>query len=407
MEQNSINLDCELYVKEMEINRNIMKKRNVYFMYEKYHACYGGEEEERKANYADMVNKYYDLATTFYEFGWGQSFHFAPRCKGESLSESIKRHEHFLALQLGLKAGQKVYIVSQMTLMLGHIPRVLDLIWSWIAPTEDNQNVFSKVKCLENLCKKRIYVGKETPWLASTDRMYESAEPVFLELHATATRCLPSGECLCPDATVWTTLTTALYSSAAGDEVVLNRQLMVRSSKDNPVKLWDAKTGKEVCSFRRHKNTVVCVKWNQNGNWALTASKDQIIKMTLMLGDIPGVLDLMWSRIAPTEDNQNVPFYTVDLDHKEWCAGSLFFLCSKSKKLSGEPPRFQAGVTMEISRLDAWYSDKDGSLECPATYIVKGLCRRCCLPEVILLCMQEFLLFERECSICKMEITEE
>ncbi|KAL9304256.1 hypothetical protein ACSQ67_021519 [Phaseolus vulgaris] len=54
----------------------------------------------------------------------------------------------------------------------------------------------------------------------------------------------------------------------------------------------------------------------------------------------------------------------------------------------GELPRFQAGVTMEISRLDAWYSDKDGPLECPATYIVKGLCRRCCLPEVILRCMQ-------------------
>ncbi|XP_028117221.1 nuclear pore complex protein NUP107-like [Camellia sinensis] len=46
--------------------------------------------------------------------------------------------------------------------------------------------------------------------------------------------------------------------------------------------------------------------------------------------------------------------------------------------------RFQAGVTMEISRLDAWYSSKDGSLEGPATYIVWGLCRRCCIPEVIL-----------------------
>ena len=112
--------------------------------------------------------------------------------------------------------------------------------------------------------------------------------------------------------------------------------------------------------------------------------------------------------------------------------------------ITGELPRFQAGVTMEISCLDAWYSDKDGTLECRATYIVKGLCRRCCLPEVILRCMQvsvslmgsgvlpdchdtlielvgspetdflhlfsqqqlqEFLLFEREYSICKMEIT--
>lgn len=71
-----------------------------------------------------------------------------------------------------------------------------------------------------------LYIGKETPWLASIDQTYESAEPVFLELHATAMLCLPSGECMCPDATVCTTLTSALYSSA-GDEVVLNRQLTV------------------------------------------------------------------------------------------------------------------------------------------------------------------------------------
>ncbi|CAK9187437.1 unnamed protein product [Ilex paraguariensis] len=80
--------------------------------YEKYHVCYGGDEEERKANYTDMVNKYYDLVTSFYEYGWGESFHFAPRWKGESLRESIKRHEHFLALQLGLKPKQKVLDVG-------------------------------------------------------------------------------------------------------------------------------------------------------------------------------------------------------------------------------------------------------------------------------------------------------
>lgn len=80
--------------------------------YEKYHVCHGGDEEERRANYTDMVNKYYDLATSFYEYGWGESFHFASRWKGESLRESIKRHEHFLAVQLGLKCGQKVLDVG-------------------------------------------------------------------------------------------------------------------------------------------------------------------------------------------------------------------------------------------------------------------------------------------------------
>uniref|UniRef100_A0A0E0LIC8 Methyltransferase n=10 Tax=Oryza TaxID=4527 RepID=A0A0E0LIC8_ORYPU len=80
--------------------------------YEKYHGYYGGKEEARKSNYTDMVNKYYDLATSFYEYGWGESFHFAHRWNGESLRESIKRHEHFLALQLGLKPGMKVLDVG-------------------------------------------------------------------------------------------------------------------------------------------------------------------------------------------------------------------------------------------------------------------------------------------------------
>ncbi|KAJ6692068.1 METHYLTRANSFERASE [Salix purpurea] len=91
------------------IYRNFLE---ILMRYEKYHVCYGGDEEERKANYTDMVNKYYDLVTSFYEFGWGESFHFAPRFKEESLRESIKRHEHFLALQLGLKPGQKVLDVG-------------------------------------------------------------------------------------------------------------------------------------------------------------------------------------------------------------------------------------------------------------------------------------------------------
>nr|GMD46429.1 Cycloartenol-C-24-methyltransferase 1 [Ipomoea batatas] len=80
--------------------------------YEKYHAQDEGAEEQRKANYTDMVNKYYDLATSFYEYGWGESFHFAPRWRGEALRESIKRHEHFIALQLGLRPGQKVLDVG-------------------------------------------------------------------------------------------------------------------------------------------------------------------------------------------------------------------------------------------------------------------------------------------------------
>eukprot|EP00959_Pyramimonas_sp_CCMP1952_P395868 8294678-Pyramimonas_sp.AAC.3 len=43
-------------------------------------------------------------------------------------------------------------------------------------------------------------------------------------------------------------------------------------------KLWDPKSGKCVATVHGHKNTVGCVKWNNNGNWLLTGSRDQTCK---------------------------------------------------------------------------------------------------------------------------------
>ena len=36
--------------------------------YQNYFAS--DDSSARKANYTDVVNKYYDLATSFYEYGW-------------------------------------------------------------------------------------------------------------------------------------------------------------------------------------------------------------------------------------------------------------------------------------------------------------------------------------------------
>eukprot|EP00300_Choanocystis_sp_HF-7_P042258 c9020_g1_i1.p1 GENE.c9020_g1_i1~~c9020_g1_i1.p1 ORF type:complete len:343 (-),score=17.04 c9020_g1_i1:12-905(-) len=54
-----------------------------------------------------MVNSFYDLVTDFYEYGWGQSFHFAPRHKFESFEQSLSRHEMYLAHMINLKKGSK------------------------------------------------------------------------------------------------------------------------------------------------------------------------------------------------------------------------------------------------------------------------------------------------------------
>jgi len=78
--------------------------------YVHYHMS--ASDAERKANYTDLVNKYYDLATSFYEYGWGESFHFAHRWHGETHNESLKRHEHYLALKLKLNGADKVLDVG-------------------------------------------------------------------------------------------------------------------------------------------------------------------------------------------------------------------------------------------------------------------------------------------------------
>ena len=75
---------------------------------DEYTGIYDAGLESRKEHYRSLVNHYYDLATDFYEFGWGQSFHFAPRRKGESFKASLLRHQRYLADQLGLKPGMEV-----------------------------------------------------------------------------------------------------------------------------------------------------------------------------------------------------------------------------------------------------------------------------------------------------------
>jgi len=55
-----------------------------------------------------ITDTFYNLVTDFYEYGWGDSFHFAPRYRGESFKESIARHEYYLAKKLNLNPGEKV-----------------------------------------------------------------------------------------------------------------------------------------------------------------------------------------------------------------------------------------------------------------------------------------------------------
>ncbi|KAJ1920971.1 Delta(24)-sterol C-methyltransferase [Mycoemilia scoparia] len=69
-------------------------------------------DESRQGLYTTLVNTYYNLATDFYEYGWGESFHFARKSIGENFRESIRRHEHLLYSMAQIRPGMKVLDVG-------------------------------------------------------------------------------------------------------------------------------------------------------------------------------------------------------------------------------------------------------------------------------------------------------
>merc|ERR1712167_431061 len=82
-------------------------------MINKYNALHEIEDaEERNESYAKLVNSYYELATQFYEWGWGTSFHFSYRLPNESFAEATRRHEAYLAGRLGIGPGSRVLDVG-------------------------------------------------------------------------------------------------------------------------------------------------------------------------------------------------------------------------------------------------------------------------------------------------------
>ncbi|CAL5379480.1 unnamed protein product [Camellia sinensis] len=270
---------------------------------------------------------------------------------------------------------------------------------------EEKQRAIAAAKETLNSSFSQL-LRKENPWLVPTeDHVYESVEPLFLELHAIAMLCLPSGECMCPDATLCATLLSALYSLVS-EEVVLNRQLMMAQNqhirapqtvaklsrgkqqtvakhtavaKLQNTQQWHIRQGQNsaVANIRQWQNTQ---QW-QNSKASIptqqTPQNPKLVSVSISSADNYCIEVVL--RCLATDGDGLGPHALND-------GGILATVIAAGFK--GELARFQAGVTMEILRLDAWYSSKDGSPEGPATYIVRGLRRRCCIPEVILRCMQ-------------------
>ena len=91
---------------------NVLKRDAVATNARSYERDFGRDEaealERRKSEYKALINKYYDLVTDLFEYGWSKSFHFAPRAPNESFAESLARHERNLAERLDQRPGMRV-----------------------------------------------------------------------------------------------------------------------------------------------------------------------------------------------------------------------------------------------------------------------------------------------------------
>ena len=65
-----------------------------------------------QAKAPSLAEKYYDLVTDFFEFGWGKSFHFAPQSRSETMEEALLKHELKIAEVLQLRPGMRVLDVG-------------------------------------------------------------------------------------------------------------------------------------------------------------------------------------------------------------------------------------------------------------------------------------------------------
>ena len=53
--------------------------------------------------YSAVANAFYNLASDFYEYGWGDSFHFGFRKRGEPHIQAIKNSQNFVAQKLQVR----------------------------------------------------------------------------------------------------------------------------------------------------------------------------------------------------------------------------------------------------------------------------------------------------------------
>ena len=66
--------------------------------------------KERMIDSESYTETFYNLVTDFYEYGWGQSFHFAPLYEGKDLQKCIAEYEQDVGRRVGAKPGMTIVV---------------------------------------------------------------------------------------------------------------------------------------------------------------------------------------------------------------------------------------------------------------------------------------------------------
>ncbi|KAG1677547.1 hypothetical protein FOA52_014445 [Chlamydomonas sp. UWO 241] len=99
-----------------ELSGGSIMSSDVQGEFDAYNASYGamgtGEGIKNREETVHLVDIFYSLVTDFYEWGWGQSFHFSPKLPGKDWKTSEAAHESRIAAMLGVRPGHKVLDVG-------------------------------------------------------------------------------------------------------------------------------------------------------------------------------------------------------------------------------------------------------------------------------------------------------
>jgi sterol 24-C-methyltransferase len=151
--------------------------------------------DERAGEASGISKDFYNLVTHFYEYGWGESFHFATPHKGETRKESITRHDHYLALRLGLRPGMKVLDMGcGVGGPMRNIARVsgADITGVTISPHQiERGRRYNERDGLSDIC--HFVEGDFNARLPFADNSFDAAYSIDAICHA-ADRKLPFGE---------------------------------------------------------------------------------------------------------------------------------------------------------------------------------------------------------------------